>query len=112
MPVHTMKCGEYVVGQLIYYFGTKKECNKNFVGQIIRTDSGKFRDKLEVKFMRKVRMSNIDQEAEYHFVFPNINDTWHLEVDQIVEKVSLIKVQKSKLYFDLSSLVTKIDDIE
>ncbi|KAK7603682.1 hypothetical protein V9T40_003681 [Parthenolecanium corni] len=57
-------------------------------------------------------MSNIDQEAEYHFVFPNINDTWHLEVDQIVEKVSLIKVQKSKLYFDLSSLVTKIDDIE
>lgn len=115
-PKLNIDVGDFIVGKLIYDFGTRKESEKRFIGQIIACDVGREKNQYKASFLRKVisksTVSDEEPEYRYNFIFPNIADEWLLSVDQIIEKVELAKVNRGKHYFKDAGMVTCMIDID
>lgn len=103
-----VEAGEFAIGKMIYNFGTTKECERRFVGQVCRTKCGRLADQFEISFLRKKRTLDSNGDAVYHFEFPCIEDKWMVTEDQLIQKVELLKTARGKFYF----LDVPYDDIE
>ncbi len=104
------KEGDYIVGQLIYNFGTRKEFERKFVGKVMRCKAGRQKEQYEVSFLRKKKvLDKVDGETIYHhFEYPNIQDIWLLNQDQIIQQLQLGKCARGKYYF----VDVPVDDVQ
>lgn len=102
--------GDYVVGKLLYNFGTRKQYEKHFVGKVLRCEVGKLRQQYEISFLRKQSAVSTDGDKNFYFIFPNIVDKWLLDRDQIIQKIVLAKEVRGKFYF--TEVHDFINDIE
>ncbi len=107
-PPEKYSDGDYVVGKLVYNFGTAKEIEKQFVGIIVKCSCGKNQQQYEVNFLRKQRAVSVDGEVHHYFTFPCIQDKWFLDGEQIVKKIDLTSQVRGKHYFT----VFNVDGIE
>ncbi len=71
--------GDYVVGKLVYNFGTTKEIEKLFVGIIVKCKRCKRKLQYEINFIRKQSVVSADGEVMHYFIFPHITDEWFLD---------------------------------
>jgi len=83
----TYKEGDFILAKLIYNFGTKKETEKIFLGQIDECKMGRYGSGFKVEFLRKARTLTLDGEGQYYFVSPALKDSFTIERDQIMEKI-------------------------
>lgn len=82
-----IKMKDYVIGKLIYNFGTRKEFEKMFVEWVMKTRAGKQKLQYEVSFLRKNRTITVDGDEEFFFTYPVLKDKWILNRGQIIQKV-------------------------
>ncbi len=87
---------DFILGKMIYNFGTSKETEKKFVGQITAKAAG---DRFQVSFLQKKTALKADvNEPGRFFVFPNIVDKWTLTRDQILKKIKVERVARGKYF--------------
>lgn len=84
-----LEVGNFVVVDLKYDKGTKKEKTKKFVGQILKISS----DKCLVKFFRK------SNKAENIYVFPDQVDQSEVRKQEIVETVKPLFERRGRYCF-------------
>lgn len=91
---------DFVIGKMIYNYGTRKETTRLFVGRINATKCGRENKQFEVSFLRKKRSIDVNGDSTYHFEYPSISDRWLLDLDQInKEKLKVEKVLRGKYFF-------------
>ncbi len=91
--------GDYVVGKLVYNFGTTKEIEKLFVGIIVKCRCRKRKLQYEINFLWKQLAASVDGEVMHNFTFPRIKDEGFLNREQIVKKIYLSSKVRGKHYF-------------
>lgn len=94
-----IKEGDYVIGKLIYNFGTRREFEKKYVGVVLLKQKRRPGIQYEVSFLRKQKLVLVDGEESHYFIYPNIPDKWQLDREQILKKIQLVKNVRGKHYF-------------
>lgn len=92
MPIldREIERNDWVIGEMIYNFGTKKQFKKRFLGLVVQvlecnTRRAESEHQYEVSFLRKQSMVDKDGNGQYIFTYPpNIIDKWILDRDQII----------------------------
>lgn len=90
---------DYVIGKMIYNFGTKKEYEKRLVGRIKRMHTGWRNSQYEVTFLRKESIMSADGDEQWHFVYSTFEERRLLDPNKIVPKVTCEKATRGKIVF-------------
>lgn len=65
-PKIEIREGDFVVGKLVYDFGTSKESWKYFLGRVALCRAGRMNDQYEVHFLRKTRVITDKRDFLFH----------------------------------------------
>lgn len=85
--------GDFLLTEVVYDRGTKKEKKLKFISQLLRVDNTKTRKPLVCKFMRNYRGSPDT------YIFPNVPDVGFASFGQIVKKLDVHSNQRGRYKF-------------